>query len=205
MSRSATDRRTEILDAVVAVIIDVGFTEMTVADVAKRAGVSTALVHYHFSSKDALIAAALRVASDEDKQLRQALAHGPGTATRRIELVLTKSLPDSDRPDPSWVLWIETWGETRRSDEIRTVMADLNDHERATILELVRAGNEAGEFSCEDPHGATARLTALRDGMAIEHTLFGAGDPATMLKQVRAAIRYNLDVSPERFGELTAG
>ena len=50
-------RKTAILDAAVQVIIEVGFTEMTVADVAKVAGVSTALVHYHFSSKADLITA----------------------------------------------------------------------------------------------------------------------------------------------------
>lgn len=204
MSRTATDRRSEILDAVVSVIIDIGFTEMTVGDVAKRAGVSNALVHYHFSSKDDLIAAALKVASDEDNELRRSLADGPGTATRRIELVLTQSLPASAEPDPSWVLWIETWGETRRSEEIRSVMADLNGHEQATILELIHAGNAAGEFECTDPRGVAGRLTALRDGMAVEHTLFGAGDPAAMLQQIRAAIRYNLDLTPERFAELVA-
>ena len=53
-------RKSEILEAAVQVIIEVGFTEMTVADVAKVAGVSTALVHYHFSSKVDLITAAVR-------------------------------------------------------------------------------------------------------------------------------------------------
>ena len=81
-------RRSAILDAVVRVIIDVGYTDMTVADVAQRAGVSTALVHYHFASKAALISAALRVASDEDKQLREAIAVGGRTCGRAA------------RPDP---------------------------------------------------------------------------------------------------------
>lgn len=202
MSRKTADRRAVILDAVVEAIIDVGFTELTVADVATRADVSTALVHYHFSSKDALIAAALRAASDEDKAFRDELAEGPGTAARRLVLVLTRSLPDTT--DPSWILWIETWGETRRSDEIRAVMADLNEHERATITRLIQEGVATGEFSVDDPAGAAARLTALRDGLAVERTLFGdAGDLAHVFAQVREAIRYNLDLAPERFAELT--
>lgn len=207
MSRTATDRRSEILDAVVGVIIDIGFTEMTVADVARRANVSTALVHYHFSSKDALIAAALRAASDDDKEFRDALATGPGTAVRRLVLVLTKSLPDAT--DPSWILWIETWGETRRSDEIRAVMADLNVHERSTIVRLIDEGIAAGEFHVDDRAGVASRLTALRDGLAIERTLFGddgdmSGDIDGVVGQVREAIRYNLQIAPDRFAELTA-
>lgn len=83
-------RRSEILDAVVRVIIDVGFTDMTVADVAQAAGVSNALVHYHFTSKPELIEAALRVASLEDQQWRNAIMSGTGSATARIDrLILT--------------------------------------------------------------------------------------------------------------------
>ena len=88
MSTTAGDqRRIEILDAVLQVIIDVGFTEMTVADVARVAGVSNALVHYHFSSKPELIAAALHAASNEDKMFRDEIVamrwHGDGTSGRR--------------------------------------------------------------------------------------------------------------------------
>jgi len=106
---SSDQRKTEILDAVVYSIIDVGYTQMTVADVATRAGVSTALVHYHFSSKAELISAALRVASDEDKQLREDIAADHMSAVNRIDRVLCGSLP-SDASDASWLLWIETWG-----------------------------------------------------------------------------------------------
>lgn len=49
MTRARAHRRSEILDAVVQVIIDIGFAEMTVADVAEAAGVSSGLVHHHFS------------------------------------------------------------------------------------------------------------------------------------------------------------
>ncbi len=186
-------RRSAILDAVVRVIIDVGYTDMTVADVAQRAGVSTALVHYHFASKAALISAALRVASDEDKQLREAIASEDAPAVDRLDRILCGSLPDDASDDASWLLWIETWGETRRSNEIREVMADLNDHERTTILRLLTDGEAAGEFECSDHRGAAARLMALRDGLAIEHTLFDL-DRTTddMVRQIRAALAYDL-------------
>ncbi len=186
-------RRAAILDAVVQVIIEVGYTDMTVADVAKQAGVSTALVHYHFDSKAALISAALRVASDEDKQLRESVAAEQVAAADRLDRVLCGSLPDGASADASWLLWIETWGETRRSTEIRTVMADLNDHERATILRLLAEGVAAGEFVCHDPRGAAARLMAVRDGLAIEHTLFDVDRTSDeMVRQMRAALAYDL-------------
>jgi AcrR family transcriptional regulator len=186
MARPLPDqRKTEILDAVLAVIIEVGFTDMTVADVAKRAGVSSALVHYHFSAKDDLIAAALWRASDEDKQRRTDVAGGTGTALERLEEVLTSSLPQAV-DDASWLLWIETWGETRRSPAIREVMTDLEDHELQINVDLIDAGVAAGEFRCADTLEAARQLMALRDGLAIQRTLFatehGPHDHATVLR-----------------------
>lgn len=196
MNRSPADgRKAAILDAAVGVIIDVGFTEMTVADVAQRAGVSTALVHYHFASKSALIAAALRAASDEDKELRESIAFGPGTARERIEAVLCESLPD-DEHDVSWLLWIETWGETRRNTEIRAVMADLDEHEIKVLRELIAEGERAGEFTCPDHAGAAARLAALRDGLVIEHTLYNPERPVERLAHhLRGSISNELSAT----------
>lgn len=199
-------RRSEILDAVVRVIIDVGFTDMTVADVAKAAGVSNALVHYHFTSKPELIEAALRVASQDDQQFREEIIAGPGSATARLDGVLCGSLP-SDASDGSWLMWIETWGETRRNPAIRSVMVDLDAHEVASIVALIDEGAAAGEFTCADPAGAAARLTALRDGLAVDRTLFHEHLTADDLAaQLRRAIRFNLGLSPQRYDELlTAG
>jgi AcrR family transcriptional regulator len=188
---SGESRRGEILDAVVGVIIDIGFTDMTVGDVAKRAGVSTSLVHYHFDSKAALIIAALRVASDEDKAWRDEIAIGSGSAFERLENVLCGSLPVGSPADVSWVMWIETWGETRRNSDIKSVMSELADHERQIILRLLGDGTSAGEFHCPDHSAAAARMMALRDGLAVEHTLF---DPTEPVEQMAARLRTALCV-----------
>jgi len=199
LRQSSDQRKTEILDAVVYSIIDVGYTQMTVADVATRAGVSTALVHYHFSSKAELISAALRVASDEDKQLREDIAADHMSAVNRIDRVLCGSLP-SDASDASWLLWIETWGETRRSCEIREVMADLNQHELKLLVGLIDAGEAAGEFACPDPRAAAARLTALRDGLVIDYTLFTPDHPIeSVVEQLRGSIKINLGLSTAEY------
>jgi AcrR family transcriptional regulator len=187
-SRLPPQRKTEILDAVQRVIIKVGFTDMTVGDIAREADVSTSLIHYHFASKAAVVTAALQAASDYDKSWRQEVADGPGPVLERLEAVLAGTLPEEE-DDATWLLWIETWGETRRTPAIREVMADLSRHETDLLLRLVGDGVASGQLSCPDPAGAVARLCALRDGLAVQHTLFGEGrPPSAYADQLRAAL-----------------
>ena len=109
-------------------IIEVGFTEMTVADVAKVAGVSTALVHYHFSSKVDLITAALGVACDDDKELRDSVANGPGSAVHRLDRVLCGSCRQTRAMRPG-CCGSRPGARGGRLHALREAMDDLSEHE----------------------------------------------------------------------------
>ena len=205
MSRPSPDeRKADILDAVLRVIIEVGFTHMTVGDVARQAGVSTALVHYHFSSKTELIAAALRAASDDDKQLRESVIAADGTALARLDRVLCGSLP-GDPADASWLLWIETWGETRREPPILDSHGRPQRARAAHPVALLDEGAAQGEFDAVDALAASDRLMALRDGLAIQYTLFGVdASPARFRELLRGAIRNHLALTIDRYAQLLA-
>ena len=70
---SVEERRNEILETTCLVVIERGFAATRVIDVAQRLGVSTGLIHYHFDSKDHLLAEAFEYAA----------AHRPGPPRRR--------------------------------------------------------------------------------------------------------------------------
>ena len=59
-------RRIEILETTCQVVVERGFAATRVSDVASRLGVSTGLIHYHFDSKEMLLAEALRYAAEQD-------------------------------------------------------------------------------------------------------------------------------------------
>ena len=56
------ERRAEILETTCQVVVERGFAATRVADVANKLGISTGLIHYHFDSKDQLIAEAFQYA-----------------------------------------------------------------------------------------------------------------------------------------------
>ena len=64
MAVPADNRREDMLRAALDVIAERGFTDTRIADVAKRAGTSPALVIYYFQTKDNLLTEAVRLAED---------------------------------------------------------------------------------------------------------------------------------------------
>src|SRR5579872_4943149 len=64
-SREVTEeRREQILQAALTVIVERGYADTRIADVAERAGTSPALVIYYFKTRDQLLTEALRYSED---------------------------------------------------------------------------------------------------------------------------------------------
>src|SRR5579863_1071072 len=64
-SREVTEqRREQILQAALEVIVERGYADTRIADVAERAGTSPALVIYYFKTRDRLLTEAIRYAED---------------------------------------------------------------------------------------------------------------------------------------------
>ncbi|MFF4271911.1 TetR/AcrR family transcriptional regulator [Streptomyces sp. NPDC001536] len=167
---SVAERREELLRAAVEQIEARGVAAVRIADVASALGVSNALVLYHFSTKEKLVAAAFAHAAEEDlAQLRKLLGRRT-TALRRLRSAVRWYAPTGQAK--GWRLWIEGWAAALREPALQEVTRGLDRQWKAAIAEVVREGTAAGEFHCPDPDGAALRLTALLDGLAVQLTSY---------------------------------
>jgi AcrR family transcriptional regulator len=176
---SATSRRTavlrhpgrpdEILAAACQAIVERGFSDTRVSDVAEIAGTSTGTIHYYFDSKQDVLVAALRWASDR-LFARLDSAEGPD-ATARLAALLDLAIP-YDRPEArrdEYVLWMEVWALVLRSPEHLPALQDLSERWRAFFFDVVADGVAAGAFTPAAPPDVVAeRLIALVDGLGFE-------------------------------------
>lgn len=86
-----TKRRVEIVRATIQEIGQTGTLEVTVAQIARRAGVSSALAHHYFGSKEAIFLAAMRhVLGIYGAEVRGALAAAQ-TPRQRVEAIVLAS------------------------------------------------------------------------------------------------------------------
>lgn len=201
---SVAERREELLRAAVEQIEARGVAAVRIADVASALGVSNALVLYHFSSKEQLVAAAFAHAAEADLAHLRRLLGRRTTAVRRLRSAVRWYAPTGQAK--GWRLWIEGWAASLRDPELRRVAASLDQEWKAALTRVIAEGVAAGEFRCTDPASAAWRLTAFLDGLAVQTTAYaGSLSRTAMLRWADAALvgELNLPAGDEEPGDDT--
>ena len=194
--QTVEERRQEILETTCRVVIERGFAGTRVADVAHRLGVSTSLIHYHFDSKESLLAEAFsHYARTALHELEEYVSEGT-SANARLTRALHDFVPEGS-DDLEWMLWIDAWGEALRSPSMRRISQELDERGVRLIAGIVDQGNATGEFACPDPAGSAMRLMGLIDGLAIQ---FAAHDAVVTRDQLLTSVLHlaELEVRPTR-------
>ena len=171
-SRDSGERREQMLRAAVEVIVERGYADTRIADVAERTGTSPALVIYYFKTRDQLLTEAVRYSEDTwyAENLRR-MEEIPTAAGRLAELIAMICLPGNPEPRSYWLLWLDFWAQSPRSPGVAAVRQKSDERWRETIQSVVLTGQEAGEFAPVDVDDFTITLSGLLDGLAVQIAL----------------------------------
>jgi AcrR family transcriptional regulator len=192
---TADQRREQMLRAALDVIVERGYAESRIADVAERAGTSPALVIYYFKTKDQLLTEAIRFSEDSWYEAgTRRMAEIPTAAGKLEELVAMSCLSEADSEPSSWALWLDLWAQSVRHPEVASVRQKFDERWRDLICSLVVAGQEAGEFGPVDPVNFAVLFSALLDGLAVQIAL---ADPVV---DARRAYELSMQFAAERLG-----
>lgn len=163
-------RRIEMLRAAAELICERGFGETRIADVAKRAGVSSALIIYYFGTRDRLLVDALRFSEESFYEAAEKmLAEVPSLRERLSLLIRWTCVPERDGDIPgAWGLWFDLWAQAFRHNEIKAGRVELDARWRKMIVDAVRSGDEAPKV---DTRMFALEFAALLDGLSIQVAL----------------------------------
>jgi AcrR family transcriptional regulator len=189
-TRAAPETRERILEAACDVIAEHGIEDVRIARIATVAGVSPPLVHYHFATREALLAEALEHSFELLGDLRTTHADSEGwSAAQKLGWMIDQSLPFPGMGNREWGLWLELWSRAARRPELRGVAAQLYARYDDWIAAVVREGMERGEFRARDADAVTRRLIAAIDGLGLR---VAVDDPAMPLQEARRLIVHGL-------------
>jgi AcrR family transcriptional regulator len=167
------DRREQLLRAALDVIVERGYADTRITDVAERAGTSPALVIYYFKTRDALLTEALRYSEDSWYATGVKRLEEISTAAGQLtEMIAMTCLPGTDPGDRGeWRLWLDLWALSPRSPGVASVRHEFDQRWRQAIRDIVVAGQQAGEFTAVNADDFALMLSAMLDGLAVQIAL----------------------------------
>ena len=167
-----------------ATILEIGRTgslDVTVSQIAKRAGMSSALAHHYFGSKEGMFLAAMRhILTLYGAEVRGALVMADAPKAR-LEAILRASFSPANFRREAVGAWLNFWVLAQTVPEARRLLAIYQGRLRSNLMACLRpmVGARADEVA--------RGLGALIDGLYLREVLkSGAPDGA-------AAVQVALD------------
>lgn len=161
VARRRDRRKAEIVKTATRILTEAGYGGMSLEVVAEQTDIAKATLYHYFSSKDALVAAALETLTQEVLQRLAAREEELGTVDAREHLaalideqirILTETAPEV----AAVFSWPRGWPEI-----FEDPMKDMRRRHDAVFRRVVERGVADGEFACPDVNVALQCLHGI--------------------------------------------
>ncbi|MFG2651795.1 TetR/AcrR family transcriptional regulator [Streptomyces sp. NPDC048436] len=156
------------MEAAVRVIARSGVRGLRVEELAAEAGVSTALIYYHFKDRAGLVRRTLEFINDRATAYTDKAVAEAADARDELEQLLLTELQDTPQVRENST----AWGELRASaifepEGLRDALAHATQAWVNDVADAIRAARSAAAASpAADPVDSAERLTALVEGLS---------------------------------------
>ena len=172
MPRKAVEplRRAALVEATIGEIAERGSADATVARIARRAGVSGALAHHYFGSKERILLAAMRhILMVFGAEARGALRMA-GTPEDRLRAIVRVCFSPTGFRDETVAAWLDFYVQARTHAPTRRLLTVYQRRLRSNLIAALRP-------LCDDPEAVAEGAAALIDGCYIRAALGPLNDP----------------------------
>ncbi|MFC4602558.1 TetR/AcrR family transcriptional regulator [Rhodococcus kronopolitis] len=160
------DRRTQIMEAAIRVIAQAGVRGLRVEKLAAEAGVSTALIYYHFHDRAGILRSALEHINDRAGRYTGEAFESADPRTR-LEQMLLLEIQGAPTVRENSIAWGELRASAVFSDELREPLCATTRawaHDAETLIRAAQAAGRANPTA--SAADAAERLTSLVEGLS---------------------------------------
>lgn len=190
-------RREQLIRATIDELAKRGYADLTLADVAERAGLSRGIVNFHFDSKRKLLVETLRFMADEYAEFwHQALERAGLAPAERLWALVAADFDAEVCNRRKIAAWCAFWGEAKSRPIYREICGERDLIHSDTLRGLCRELVAEGGYE-HDPDRVAEGLDALLEGLWL-HLLFQSGT-TTRETLYATAVEHLTIVFPEHF------
>jgi TetR/AcrR family transcriptional repressor of bet genes len=162
---NTTQRKQEIVDALLRVMAERGYEKASVQSIAKEAGLAPGLIHYHFKTKqDILMALVNWIASSATERLVH-MNKQVSVPWDKLTAFINARLATGETEMPEVVsAWVVIAGESIRQPEIKKVYQGLIERQLELLNELIANVWEGKSISSNEVINLSAIVLAAMEG-----------------------------------------
>ncbi|MBM4791645.1 TetR family transcriptional regulator C-terminal domain-containing protein [Streptomyces sioyaensis] len=186
------DRPTQILEAAARLIARRGVRGLRVEEVSAEAGVSTALIYYHFKGRAGLLRHTLEFINQRAIRYTDAALDTSDAPLTQLTEMLLLEFQDVPKVRENSAAWGELRATAVFDPDLRELLADATREWTDDLADLIRRAQAAGTAGPgADPQAAAERLSALVEGLS-ERWLSGTTTLERAHELVRGAVAAEL-------------
>ncbi len=162
-------RRKALVDAAMRVIGDHGSLTVTMSEIAKQAGVSPALAHHYFGSKEQLLIETVRHHLQRLRDSTVTAMRAAKTPREKLSAVIHVSFHADQFAPETIAAWLAFYAEAQRSEETRRFLVIYARRLRSNLLANLKA-----LCPSDDAERIAEGAAAMIDGLYIRQSLRSA-------------------------------
>ena len=161
-------RRKQIIECAIDAIAELGFAQASLAQIAKRAGVSTGVISYYFAGKDELIDAVVAHVYATGEGIVRPRASGQPNERAALRGFIEGSV-DYVRTHPSYMRAVKNIGRGGNAPSEGLLLDRPIDEPRRTGLQSIfEQGQKDGEFRAFSPRVMAVTLVEAIDAISLQ-------------------------------------
>lgn len=180
-------RRRALIDAAIGAIGERGSLDVTMSQIAARAGVSSALAHHYFGAKEDLLQATMRhILSELGADARRVLGETDGAA--RVRAIIAVNFSQKQFRAETVAAWLAFYVEAQRSPALRRLLRVYARRLHSNLMSGL-----AALMTRPQAERVAEGIAALIDGLYIRRALKeGAPDAASAIALVEDYLQTKL-------------
>lgn len=177
-------RRRQVIDAVIRILSEQGWRDLTIREVSEVAGVSSGILAHYFGKKRAMIIDSITEAYFRYRRIvTEVTENNPHPVGQLVALVDIMANPEP-KEVPGWSFWLAIDG---RMPFDKVIRAEAESHQRFLQDKLSQTfdhGAKLGVFSCTRSLPELSRMfLALIQGLGYQSTLNSHGLSPSLMKE----------------------
>jgi len=165
-SANRAARRLQLIEATIASVAELGFTDTTLSTVTVRAGLSHGTINFHFKSKKILFIETLKYLAEEHRnRWRGALEKAGPRPERQLAAMIGVDFDPVICDEERLAVWFAFWGEIKCRPAYRDICGQIDAERLKEFERLCGLINEEGQYPHVDPSFVAKCLESLIDGI----------------------------------------